>query len=509
MLTAAGCKQSEISPDEQPNIILILTDDHRYDALGFLGHPFLETPNLDRMAHQGVFFENAFVTTSLCSPSRASILTGLYAHNHGVIDNYNPVSESLKFFPQYLQDAGYETAFIGKWHMGNIDTPQRGFDYWLSFKGQGVYWPDGHGTTRVVPQASNEGFNINGKRVPQKAYITDELTDYAIDWLENRTSPKPYMLYLSHKAVHSDFVAHDRHRGRYAAEKMPEPPTLANSSDVYSGKPMWLKNQRNSRHGVDYAYNLDDFDLNRYYQRYCESLLAVDENLGRIFEFLENRNELNSTLILYMGDNGFQFGEHGLIDKRTAYEASIRIPLLMMYPEILEPGTRVEDMVANIDLAPTLLQAAGVRVPDHMDGISFYDAARGMFAESREALLYEYFWERNYPYTPTIHAIRTKQHKYIRYHGIWDIDELYDITADPHEADNLVFSDEYNSLLVDLRTQLFQILSETDGLNMPLLPDRGAAFPWRHRNRTGQAVFPEEFLDIPPEQSFLKETNRK
>ena len=171
---------------KRPNILVILTDDHRYDALGFMGHPFLKTPHMDRLAAEGVHFQNAYVTTSLCSPSRASILTGLYAHNHRVVDNYNPVNKSLTFFPELLQGSGYQTAFIGKWHMGDSEEQQRGFDYWLSFKGQGVYVPNPallKAKGRFVPQATNSGFNINGKRVAQKGYITDELTDYAEEWL--------------------------------------------------------------------------------------------------------------------------------------------------------------------------------------------------------------------------------------------------------------------------------------------------------------------------------------
>ena len=171
----------ELLADERPNVVYILCDDHRFDAMGLMGHPFLETPHLDAMAKNGVQLTHAFVTNSLCSPSRASILTGLYPHNHGVGDNYNPVDPKLKFFPEYLQRAGYSTAFFGKWHMGDADDPQRGFDHWCAFRGQGTYYPDGHGTTRVVPQTRYDGFNINGNRVPQKGYITDELTDFAID----------------------------------------------------------------------------------------------------------------------------------------------------------------------------------------------------------------------------------------------------------------------------------------------------------------------------------------
>ena len=204
-----------VGAEEKPNLLIILTDDQRYDAMGFLGHPFLETPALDRIAREGVHFKNAVVTTSLCSPSRASILTGLYAHNHRVVDNYNPFSDKLVFFPKYLQDVGYETAFIGKWHMGGeIDHPQPGFDHWVAFKGQGVYFADPADAKvkgRYVPQVSRDGLNVNGERVPQEGYITDVLTDYATDWLEGRSGNKPWMLYLSHKAVHADFLPANRH----------------------------------------------------------------------------------------------------------------------------------------------------------------------------------------------------------------------------------------------------------------------------------------------------------
>jgi N-acetylglucosamine-6-sulfatase len=482
----------------RPNIILILTDDHRFDAMGFMGHPFLETPNMDRMAGEGVHLANASITTSLCSPSRASILTGLYAHNHGVIDNYNPVPTSLKFFPQYLQKAGYETAFVGKWHMGGEhDEPQRGFDHWLSFKGQGTYWADGHGTSRVVPQTSYDGFNINGKRVPQRGYISDELTDYALAWLRQRTDERPYMLFLSHKAVHSDFVPADRHQGRYASKPMPKPPTLDNTPKNYQDKPMWLKNQRNSRHGVDFAYNLKDFDLAAYYRRYCETLLAVDDSLGRILRYLEETNELESTVIIYMGDNGFQFGEHGLIDKRTAYEASIKIPLLVMCPGRFRGGSKISQMIANIDIAPTILDLAGVEPPKHFDGKSFVPLLEGRQVPWRDELLYEYYWERNYPHTPTTHAILTDRYKFIRYHGIWDLDELYDMQTDPDETTNLINSPAHQDVADDLRQRLFELLGKTGGSSIPLLPDRGSWFPWRRRGGAESADFPRAFLQTP------------
>jgi N-acetylglucosamine-6-sulfatase len=480
-------------------VILVLTDDHRFDAMGFMGHPFLDTPHMDRMAREGVHLTNAFVTTSLCSPSRASILTGLYAHNHGVIDNYNPVPTGLKFFPEYLQEAGYEAAFVGKWHMGGEhDDPQRGFDYWLSFKGQGTYWADGHGTSRVVPQTSYDGFNINGNRVPQRGYITDELTDHALVWLQQRTDDRPYMLCLSHKAVHSDFVPADRHRGRYAGKSMPTPQTLDDTKDNYQNKPMWLKNQRNSRHGVDFAYNLKEFDLNAYYQRYCETLLAVDESLGRILRHLEDRDELESTVIIYMGDNGFQFGEHGLIDKRTAYAASIRIPLLVMCPRRFRRGSRISQLVANIDIAPTILELAGVEPPDRMDGKSFVPLLMGKQSPWRDELLYEYYWERNYPHTPTTHAILTDRYKFIRYHGVWDLDELYDMQSDPDETRNLINDPAHRDVATSLRARLFELLRQTHGSSLPLRPDRGPWFPWRRPDGAKRADFPKAFFQMPP-----------
>ncbi|HIG26811.1 MAG TPA: DUF4976 domain-containing protein [Verrucomicrobiales bacterium] len=490
---------AEIHDGKKRNIIFILCDDHRADALGFTGHPFLETPSLDRMAQGGVYLRNAYVTTSLCSPSRASILTGLYTHNHRVTDNYHPVGDHLKFFPQYLQKAGYETAFFGKWHMGDEDKPQRGFDHWAAFRGQGTYWPDGHGTTRVVPQTRYDGFNVNGKQRPQKDYITDELTDMTLKWLKNRRSTKPYFAYISHKGVHSDFVPHDRHRGKYKDEPWSPPSTFEDSAENRRGKPMWAINQRNSRHGTDYGYNLQSFDVEGYYKRYCEALLAVDDSVGRVIDYLKEVGELESTMLVYMGDNGFSFGEHGLIDKRTAYETSIRVPLLVHCPELFRQGSRIDQVIANIDIGPTLLEAAGLTKPVHMDGKSFYPLMQGKKVSWREGLLYEYFWEWNYPQTPTIHAVIGQRYKYIRYHGIWDTNELYDMEQDPNEQNNLIWDPAHKELIHTMKERLFQLLDQSGGHSMALLPDRGRQFYHRHPERSGNAEFPPQFfLTMPP-----------
>lgn len=501
LLVVGWAGSASAQPTTAPNILFVLCDDHRFDCFGAAGHPYLETPHLDQMARDGAMMTRAYVTTSLCSPSRASILTGLYAHNHRVVDNYHRVDPTLTFFPQHLQAAGYQTAFIGKWHMGGeIDDPQRGFDHWVAFKGQGTYFPDGHGTTREVPQTTYDGFNVNGERVAQKGYITDELTDYSIDWLQERDKSKPFFLYVSHKAVHSDFVPADRHRGRY--ENQPHPIAVPSPKQLLDGKlPMWVRDQRNSRHGADFGYNLPDFSPEVYYRRYCEALLAVDESVGRLRSFLNEQELDDNTIVVYMGDNGFQFGDHGLIDKRVAYEASAKVPLLMVAPasmgaRSIPPGIRFEGLVANIDIAPTLLEAAGAKPLPHTDGMSFWQPLVanefGDFAD--RTVLYEYYWERNYPQTPTLHAILGSRYKYIRCHGRWDRDELYDLRSDPSEMNNLIDAPQHQDRLRLLNEKLWMMMADSNGMEMPLLEDRGKTYPWRHPDKTDSAPYPAEYF---------------
>jgi Arylsulfatase A and related enzymes len=468
------------------NIVFILSDDHRYDALGFLkGQPFLETPHLDSLARDGVHCKNAFVTTALCSPSRASILTGKYAHQHRIVDNNTPIPPGTTFFPQLLQKAGYSTAFIGKWHMGHEgDDPQPGFDHWVSFRGQGTYLPNPN------------GLNVNGKRVPQKGYITDELTDYAVDWLSKQPKNKPYFLYLSHKAVHAEFVPAERHKGKYKNAKFVPPPTMAAEGDMARNRPMWVRNQRNSWHGVDYPYH-STLSLEEYYKRYAETLCAVDDSVGRILDTLRQRGELDSTLVIYMGDNGFAFGEHGLIDKRTAYEESMRVPLLVRCPELFRGGRTLTEVVANIDIMPTCLEAANVPIPSGLAGSSFLPLLEGKRVPWRTALLYEYYWERNFPHTPTIHALRGDRFKYIHYHGIWDIDELYDLQEDPLESNNLIFEEKYQDVVKRMNAQLFEELAKTGGMFIPLYPDKGGQSNLRNPDGPKAAEFPPQLVRKP------------
>jgi N-acetylglucosamine-6-sulfatase len=455
----AGLHSSTGSEVAARNIVFILSDDHRYDFMSF--HPdapdFLQTPSMDRLADEGAHIENAFVTTSLCSPSRASILTGQYAHRHGIVDNSSPMPEGTQFFAADLQRAGYKTSFFGKWHMGNVDDmPQTGFDRWVSFRGQGVYY--------------DPVLNIDGEEVHRTGYITDLLTDYALDWMrEQEDSGQPFFVYLSHKAVHAEFEPAPRHAGTYADLDIPYPPSMANTESNYRDKPRWVRDQRYGWHGVDYAYH-GTLDFDDFYRRYAETLLAVDESIGRVVDYLNEAGLAENTIVVYMGDNGFLLGEHGLIDKRNAYEESIRVPMLAWAPGMISAGSKVEGLVRNIDIAPTFLDIAGASTSIDMDGESFLPMLTGEQDDEQESreFLYEYYWEYAFPHTPTTFALRGERYKYIYYHGLWDIAELYDLTLDPREQHNLVFAPDKSEMVSQMRARLFDRLEEANAMYVPM-----------------------------------------
>lgn len=489
LMTAQSLFAAGKKPDEPMNIIYILTDDQRFDELGFM-HPFLKTPNMDALAKKGVHFKNTFVTTALCSPSRATILTGQYMHSHGIVDNNKAAKPDAIYFPSYLQQAGYETAFFGKWHMGgHNDNPQPGFDHWLSFAGQGDYYP------KRKHNGKMSSFNINGERVLQKGYITDELTDYTIGWLDQeRDNKKPFFIYLSHKAVHANFSPAERHKDQYSDEKIAVPASQADTPENYKGKPLWVKNQRNSWHGVDFPYH-SELDVQEYKRQYHRALSAVDDSLGRIMQWLKENGLDKNTAVFLMGDNGFMFGEHGLIDKRNAYEESMRVPLIGYVPGA-KKGHVVEEMVANLDIAPTMLDIAGItEKPAQFAGDSFLPLAHGESLEDwRDTLLYEYYWEFNFPSTPTTLAVRSDEFKLIQYHGVWDTDELYDLKNDPFEMNNLIDDRKYLKVKVALRQALWQRLAENGEHSVPYTKKWSSGALFRHQDRSKAAEFPEEWL---------------
>lgn len=457
----AESRLAELTDSTPKRIIFILSDDHRYDYMGFTGAvPWLETPNMDRMAKEGAHFTNAYVTTSLCSPSRATILTGLYAHQHTIIDNQAPNPGGLTYFPQYLQSAGYRTAFFGKWHMGDhSDDPQPGFNHWESFKGQGDYY---------APL-----LNINGERTQydKDIYTTDLLTEHALEWMQAQDDDQPYFLYLSHKSVHAEFAPAKRHKGRYSGKTIELPTTFTpTQGDAYRALlwPEWVKQQRHSWHGVDYMYH-QKRDLQEQVVNYCETLLGVDDSIGAILNYLDASGQSDDTLVIYMGDNGFSWGEHGLIDKRHFYEESGKVPLLMRYPKGIAAGQTATALVNNTDIAPTILDYAGVQIPEHFVGHTLQAVTNEQKPNNwRQHIFYEYYWEYDFPMTPTTFGVRDERYKYIRYHGIWDRNEFYDLENDPAEMYNLIEAPEHQTRIEHMVGRLYDWLENTDGMQIPL-----------------------------------------
>ncbi len=410
--------------ERPPNFVIVLSDDHRADFIGHEGHPFIETPALDQLAANGARFENMFVTSSLCSPSRASFLTGQYPHQHGVFNNFTPWTDENRTFFEYLKAAGYDTAFLGKWHMPGRLPELRGVDTFVtfdSFGGQGNYY-------------DNE-LIVDGVRTPsEKSYLAEELTDRALRFIDEHRD-RPFAVYVSHKNVHSPFLPAPQEKDRYANEKVELP------ADAHS----WTG-------FVDAQYvHINPFSLETEVRMYGEAITSMDREIGRLVDGIDEMGLGDDTVIIYTSDNGYFWGERRLIDKRWPYEESIRVPLIVRYPNRAPAGTAVDALVLNVDLAPTLLDLAGIATPEHMQGQSFAPLLSGGPGERRDHVYYNYFFEPPFP-VPTTHTLRTPRYKYIEYEGRGP--ELYDLVADPHEKQNLVGTPEGDQLLPDLRTRL-------------------------------------------------------
>ena len=428
---------------KRPNTLFILIDDLRYDALGCLGHPWLKTPHIDRLAKEGVIFRNAFVTTPLCSPSRASFMSGRWVNSHGIKSNGDnaALSHQLVSFSALQQKAGYETAYIGKLHMGNDDSPRPGFDHWVSFKGQGVY--------------QNPTFNINGKPEPQEGFMTDLLNQQALTYLKQPRT-KPFSLYLAHKAVHGPFTPPERHRDLYSDATITRHP---NAQDDLTGKPVLQreiavdgkKNPGQARGGPS----------NQTIRNQLRLIQAVDEGVGEILKLLEETKQLDRTLIIFTSDNGYFHGDHGLGDKRAAYEESIRIPFLARYPAWFKAGTSNDAVILNVDIAPTMMEIAGVKPPVEVRGKSLVPLFRGKATAVRPDFYCEYYEEAGFPRIPTWHAVRTDRYKYIEYPVNADWSELYDLKADPFELKNLVADPVLAKEKKKLQLRLAQLRRET------------------------------------------------
>ena len=458
----AGTTTPEDTPGDaasRPNMVVVLVDDMRWDEFGAAGHPYVQTPNIDRIAREGAFFENAFTTTPLCSPARATLLTGLYPMTHGITDNLarNEQSHQLETFPKMLNAAGYETAFVGKWHMGNDDSPRPGFTRWAGMKGQG--------------EAIDPEINRDGVRTKMPGYVTDILTDLAVDFVQ-ADRETPFLLYLSHKALHPNitqlddgstaappsgltgFIAAERHRGMYADDPVPR---RKSSGVAPTDKPALMRPI-----GELPPLGAETITSEETIHQRHEMLMAVDEGLGRVLESLEAQGVLDDTVVVVTSDHGYWYGEHGLsAERRLAYEEGLRVPLLVRYPRRVSEGLRIDAMTIHTDLAPTMLELGGVTAPVTLEGRSLVPLLDGEDVPWRSSFLVEYYSDTVFQRIDRMgyQAVRTAGDKYIRYRDLDGMDELYDLRADPFELNNLLSGGESPEELGSLEEELRRLVS--------------------------------------------------
>jgi N-acetylglucosamine-6-sulfatase len=443
--------------EPRPNVLLIVVDDLRFDDFGAAGHPFARTTNIDRIAREGAQFKNFFSVTPLCSPSRANILTGLETRHHGILDNTDrsPLSHRLPTFARTLQAAGYNTGFIGKWHMGNDPTPRPGFDFWISMKGQG--------------EVQDPELFENGKLERAPGYVTDIFTRRAVGFIEqSRTAP--FLLILSHKALHPNnrqqadgtsvrigeggFIPADRHKTLYADAR---PPRRGNYAVPPQGKPALERAIPGLPPLGPTTVTPDETIRDR-----LRMLAAVDEGLGQMLAALEKQNALDRTLVLIVGDNGYFYGEHGLSqERRLAYEESIRLPLLVRYPPRVKAGAEPVGLALTTDLAPTIVELAGAPAMPGIDGRSLVPLFARTPADWRKSFLIEYTTDIVFPRTLKMgyDAVRTERYKYIRYRDLRDMNELYDLLEDPFELSNLIAAPTATAARQQMEKELDRILA--------------------------------------------------
>ena len=463
---------SKVFAVSKPNVVFILTDDQRWDAMSCAGNPHLQTPNIDRLASEGAHFTNHFCTTSLCSPSRASILGGLYAHAHGVTNNFTDYPRDLPTFPRHLQQAGYQTAYIGKWHMGEDDDSRRpGFDHFVTHRGQGKYF--------------DTEFRVNdGERKVVPGYYTTVVTDMSIAWLDSLESEKPFLLMVGHKAPHSFYFPEEKYQHAFDHVRIPYPETAFQLAD----KPIWIKQRLTTWHGIygplfDWRKEFPDtsasamLDFERMIRAYWSTILSVDDSVGMIYQYLAKKGELDNTLFIFTSDNGLLSGEHGMVDKRTAHEPSIRVPFVLRYPPLVSPEQpkTIEAQTLTLDFAPSILDICGAEPLPKTHGKSWKQLLKSSDPNWRTSWYYEYNYEVQFPYTPNVRAIRTDQWKYIRYpHGDGSPDkhmaELYHLKTDPDERHNLIEQPEYAAKTQELRAELAQLIQDANAQpdSMPL-----------------------------------------
>lgn len=445
------------SSAKRPNIVFIMSDDHASQAISAYGSKLIQTPNIDRLAKEGMRLDNCFVTNSICTPSRAAILTGKYAHVNGV-PVFNHIDNSQPLLSKYLQASGYYTGVIGKWHLGGNrgkDGEPAGFDYWNILSGQGPYFDP------VMIE--------NGEHKKHTGYTTDLITDFAINFVKTRPQDKPFFLMYHHKAPHRNWQPDEKHRKQYENY---EPPIPATFDDDYKGK---SDASRQATMHIDSDLNNNDLKVKppadltgaalkrwkfkRYMQDYLACVQSVDDNIGRFLEFLDKNGLAENTIVIYTSDQGFFLGEHNFFDKRFMYEESLRMPFLIRWPNKIKPGSIGKGMVLNVDFAPMMLDAAGVKVPADMQGRSFLSLLKGQAPKDwRSSMYYRYYHPGDHN-VAAHYGLRTERYKLIYFHKLnqW---ELYDLQKDPLEMRNVYGDPAYQKTVEQLKKELNRLKRE-------------------------------------------------
>jgi arylsulfatase A-like enzyme len=482
ILTAAAGAAPGPAPAARPNIVFVMTDDHAAHAISAYGSKVNETPHIDRLAREGMLFRNTFVTNSICTPSRAAILTGLYSHKNGV-PVFNRFDGSQPTVAKLLQAAGYHTGMIGKWHLGSDPT---GFDRWEILPGQGVYHDP------VLYTAS-------GERKYAGRYVTDVITDLGIDFIRERPKDRPFFLMLHHKAPHREWTPDETHRRMFEGRTIPEPATLrddyATRTDALrenrqrvaldltrfdlklvppagldaAARQRWLGEKpaevtvvRDGREETLRGEALAAWKYQRYMQDYLACVQSVDDNVGRLLDYLKQSGLERDTIVVYTSDQGFFLGDHGLYDKRFMYEESLRMPFLVRWPAAVRPGSATDALALNVDFAPTFLEAAGAAVPASMQGRSLVPVLRGAApADWRTAIYYRYYHDPGHHDTRAHYGVRTATHKLIHFwkKGQW---ELFDLRRDPQELRNLYGQPGQEAVTAELKAALARLRTELE-----------------------------------------------
>ena len=470
--SAAATEQGDDGRPDRPNIVFIFSDDHAYQAIGAYGSQINRTPNIDRIADEGMLFENCLVTNSICGPSRATILTGKYSHLNGFYQNGDRFDGSQTTFPKLLQDAGYQTAIFGKWHLESDPT---GFDRWHILPGQGAYY--------------NPTMIKEGERVEHEGYTTDIITDLTLDWLEEGRDPdRPFLVMCQHKAPHRNWQPGPKYLEKYKDETIPEPPTLY---DDYEGRGTAAKTQDMTIRDTmtprdlklvppgnlteeqqtlwDAAYGPENEELERLglsgvdlvrwkYQRYIKDYLrcvdSVDESVGRVLDYLDEAGLADDTIVVYSSDQGFYLGEHGWFDKRWMYAESLRTPLLVRWPGVVEPGSRSDRLVSNLDFAETFLDVAGLPVPEAMQGRSLVPLLEGEEPGDWRSSFYYHYYEFPGAHSVRRHyGVRTDRYKLIDFYNLGER-EMYDLDRDPSELRSCYDDPQYAEVRQSLEAEL-------------------------------------------------------